>query len=243
MDTNCTLYIDEAGDLGVGRGTEWFVLAGVIVNKSDEKQIREVIRNIRQRLNVNEIHFRKMMSFDKKAYAVSELSKCPFEYITVIANTSMIKLSLKDAAAPSLLSYNHICRYLLERASWLLRDTKRKADIVLSSRGTSRDNDLIEYINKLILYGMNKVSPQFGKIRAETAAKWDMLQLADVCATSMFNMHERNGLNFITPCYAYRLNPHLYRHNGHLEKYGVKYYDDKMMPKRNYFIENAVCQK
>ena len=36
-----TVYIDEAGDLGIGRGTRWFVLSAVIVAKEDESAIRE----------------------------------------------------------------------------------------------------------------------------------------------------------------------------------------------------------
>lgn len=31
MSTNCTVYIDEAGDLGINRGTQWFILSAVIV--------------------------------------------------------------------------------------------------------------------------------------------------------------------------------------------------------------------
>ena len=30
MSEKCTVYIDEAGDLGIGRGTHWFVLTAVI---------------------------------------------------------------------------------------------------------------------------------------------------------------------------------------------------------------------
>lgn len=242
-----TLYIDEAGDLGINRGSDWFVLAGVLVNKIDEPLIRDTIKNIRTKLNINEIHFRKMASFDKKAYATAELNKCPFEYITIIANTNQItlqRLHKNYTEKPSILSYNHVCRYLIERASWLLRDTDRSADIVLSSRGTVRDGDLITYIkDKLISQGNNQIENRFENITAKSASQWDMLQLADVCATSMYNMHQTNGLDFITPCYAYRLNSHLYRHRGKLLKYGIKYYDDTMQPQKTYFIENAICQK
>lgn len=248
MNADCTLYIDEAGDLGIGKGSDWFVLAGVLVNKSDEPNIRETIKNIRTKLNINEIHFRKMVSFDKKSYAVAELDKCSFEYIVIIADTNKINLSKlynEYTEKPSILSYNHVCRYLIERASWLLRDTNRTADIVLSSRGTARDADLISYMqNKLISFGGNQISNHFAKICAKPASSWDMLQLADVCATSMFNMHQFNGLDFITPCYAYRLNKHLYRYKKQtLMKYGIKYYDDAMAPGRQYFITNAVCKR
>lgn len=245
---DCTLYIDEAGDLGIGKGSDWFILAGVIVNKKDEPFIRDTIKNIRTKLNINEIHFRKMVSFDKKSYATSELAKCPFEYITIIADTNKINLQnlyLEYTEKPSILSYNHVCRYLIERASWLLRDTKRTADIVLSSRGTSRDADLISYINdKLIPMDNNKVVNCFEKVTAKSASSWDLLQLADVCATSMYNMHQFNGLGFITPCYAYRLHSHLYRYQGEkLLKYGMKYYDDSMKPAVDYFKEYAICHR
>lgn len=248
MNSDCTLYIDEAGDLGIGKGSDWFVLAGVLINKQDENDIRNTIKNIRSKLNINEIHFRKMVSFDKKSYAVSELAKCKFEYITIIVDTNKLDLrklhSEHTTDRPSILFYNHSCRYLLERFSWLLRDTGRTADIVLSSRGTSRDNELITYIkDKLIPFNGNTIENYFGKISAKTAASWDALQLADVCATSMYNMHQLNGLDFVAPCYTYRLQSHLYRYNGKLLKYGIKYYNDDMQPNRTYFTKNSVCNK
>lgn len=243
---DCTLYIDEAGDLGIGKGTDWFILAGILVNKSDEKDIRLKIKDIRSKINVNEIHFRKMVSFEKKSYVVSELSKCNFKYITIIADTRKITFNRNNnvyTQSPSLLLYNHMCRFLIERASWLLRDANLTADIMLSSRGTSRDRELIDYINKLITYKGNNISNRFEKVLAKSASSWDMLQLADVCATSMFNTHQLNGLEFLTPCHTYKLKSHLYRRNGDLLKYGIKYYSDSMIPRKNYFIENSVCSK
>ena len=32
-----TVYIDESGDLGINRGTQWFVLSAVVVEKSEKK--------------------------------------------------------------------------------------------------------------------------------------------------------------------------------------------------------------
>jgi hypothetical protein len=60
MNNKCTLYIDEAGDLGFNRGTQWFVLSGVIVEKNDEPLIRNIMKNIKSKLNMNNIHFRNM---------------------------------------------------------------------------------------------------------------------------------------------------------------------------------------
>ena len=67
-----TVYIDEAGDLGFGKGTRWFVLTAVIVKKTDEPQIRSKMEQIRQRLNVREIHLRKIQEFYKRGLIVRE---------------------------------------------------------------------------------------------------------------------------------------------------------------------------
>ena len=114
-------------------------------------------------------------------------------YINVIADTN--KLDRSEISSPTV-TYNYLYRMLLERVSWFLRDTGRTADIVLSARGTSRDGELIEYIKeKLIPYGNNQIaSGVFENITAKTANSWDMLQLADVCATTFSVRGKRMGI-------------------------------------------------
>ncbi len=55
MSTKCTVYIDEAGDLGIGRGTQWFVLAAVIINKNAEAHARSVLKTIKKDLKYESI--------------------------------------------------------------------------------------------------------------------------------------------------------------------------------------------
>lgn len=220
-----TVYIDEAGDLGCQRGTKWFVITAVIVDKDKENEIRQIMNVIKSRLNVREIHLRKIMDYYRRSYIVKELKEGCFTYINVIADTNNIRLSPEIA-------YNYMCRMLLERVSWFLRDSKRTADIILSARGTSKDGELIEYIkDKLISFGNNQIaSGVFDKVKAKTANSWDMLQLADVCTTTTFLAHETNGWGFKTPCYFKALKSHLYKHNGKVMKYGMKYFTDEMIP-------------
>lgn len=72
--SDCTVYIDEAGDLGINRGTKWFVLSPVIVEKTDEPNIRAKMNSIKTKLNIKEIHLRKTPDFNKRAYIVRELA-------------------------------------------------------------------------------------------------------------------------------------------------------------------------
>lgn len=244
MSKKCTVYIDEAGDLGIGRGTQWFVLSAIVVNKGQESDIRQKIKSLKSRLNLNEIHFRKLRNHEQKSYVVSVLNECEFDLINVIVDTNKITLNKTvQNGTPSIVTYNYCCRLLLERVSWLLRDTDRIGDIVLSSRGTSRDGELIEYIEeKLLLYNSNEVANRFEKIEAKSAAQWDLLQLADVCATSFFNYHEPNQYGFITPCYSLRLKSHVYIRNGNTRSYGMKYYSSEMEPDKTYFTEKMICK-
>lgn len=226
---NSTVYIDEAGDLGFQRGTQWFVLSAVVVDKQDEPHIRAKLAQIKTRLNVNEIHLRKLPDFYKRAVVVQEISEESFTYMCVIADTNKLDYTKIDSAATA---YNYLCRMLLERVSWFLRDTNRVSDIVLSARGTSRDGELITYIkDRLLTYPNNQiVKTVFERITAKPAGSWDLLQLADICATTMFLTYEKNGWGFRTPCFTKVLSDHLYHYGGRVDRYGIKYFTNEMKP-------------
>lgn len=83
-----TVYIDESGDLGCGTGTRWFIISAVIVDKEDEKKIRQTINEIKTRLNVQEIHLRRIADFYRRAYLVRELNKGKFTYVNIVADTN-----------------------------------------------------------------------------------------------------------------------------------------------------------
>lgn len=241
-----TVYIDEAGDLGINKGTTWFVLGAVIVNKNDEKGIRQKINSIKTFLNCKEIHFRQLRHFEKRAYVVNNIVNEKFTFCCVVMDTTKVKLIPKNKdVSKSVLLYNYACRYLLERVSWLLRDTHRIGDIVLSSRGTARDNELIDYIKNILLkQSDNEIAPVFKKICSKTAPSWDMLQLADVCATSVFMAYEINkNFGFLLPCYAHKLGNKFYKYGPALLNYGLKYFSPEMEPSKSYFTDNSPCSK
>ena len=53
------------------------------------------------------------------------------------------------------------------------------------------------------------------------------MQLADVCATTMFLTYEVNGFGFSAPCFSTAMSNHLYRYRGSLENYGIKIDEQK----------------
>lgn len=238
--SDCTVYIDEAGDLGIGVGTQWFVLTAVIVLKEDERAIRATMERIRSRINVNEIHIRKIKEFNKRAFVSSTLANENFVYMNVLVDTQKFN---KKRIPTSDIAYNFICKYLLQRVSWYLNAHHLTCDLVLSARGTSRDGELIQYIKeKLLPYPSNGINQElFNDITAKTSATWDLLQLADVCATTMFLAYEINGFGFCTPCYSLSLKDHLYRNNGNVESYGIKFFSENMRPNVSELRKHRIC--
>ena len=239
---DCAVYIDEAGDLGINRGTKWFVMSAVIVDKQDEHSIRGNLSAIRTKFNLKELHIRKLMDFNKRAYVVRELSFEQFTYINVLVDTTKLDRALLPSSDTL---YNYVCRYLLERVSWFMRDTDRRGEIVLSARSTSKDNDLIAYIkNKLFQNTENAVfSAAFTKVSAKTSATWDLLQLADVCATTMFLTYEVNTWGFCVPCYSLALQNHLYKYNDNVIDYGIKFFSSEMKPNLEELHKRKICTK
>jgi len=240
--SDCTVYIDEAGDLGINRGTKWFVLSAVIVDKSKEAAIRNKLSAIKSRLNVQQIHLRKITDFYKRALIVREVNNEDFIYMNVLVDTNKFDVTKIPSTT---VAYNYVCKYLLQRVSWYLEAEGKNADIVLSARGTSRDGELIQYIQeKLLPYHGNSINDAvFNKISAKSAGSWDLLQLADICATTMFLTYEVNGYGFTTPCFSTALQEHLYRKNGKVDSYGIKFFTSEMKPDLAEVRSTRICAK
>lgn len=240
--SDCTVYIDEAGDLGINRGTKWFVLSAVVVDNEAEPSIRAKLNAIKSRLNVQQIHLRKIPDFYRRAYIVRELSSESFVYMNVLVDTEKFDIT---KIPNSTIAYNYICKYLLQRVSSYLESQNKVSDIVLSARGTSRDGELIQYISdKLLPYQKNHINANvFQKITAKAAGSWDLLQLADVCATTMFLTYELNGYGFTVPCYSSAMRDHLYRVNADVENYGIKFFRADMKPDVAELRKSRICKR
>ena len=240
--SDCTVYIDEAGDLGINRGTKWFVLSAVIVDKQAEPSIRAKLDAIKSRLNVKQIHLRQIQDFYKRAVIVHELNDEQFTYMNVLVDTTKFDRTKIPSTA---VAYNYVCKYLLQRVSAYMESNGKVCDIVLSSRGTSRDGDLITYItDKLLPFRGNRIKAAcFDKVSAKSAGSWDLLQLADVCATTMFATYEVNGYGFSTPCFSAAMHQHLYRKNNKVDTYGIKFFTRDMKPDVTDVRCTRVCTK
>lgn len=238
--SDCTVYIDEAGDLGINRGTRWFVLTAVVVDKTKEPQLRKRLSTIKTRLNLNAVHMRNISDFSRRAFIIREINEEDFTYMNILVDTNQFD---NTKIPTSIIAYNYVCKYLLQRVSLFMEDTGRVGDVVLSARGTSRDGELIEYIqDKLLPYPGNSINESlFNKISAKTASSWDLLQLADICATTMFWGYEVNGFGFSVPCFSMAMQKHLFKKNQTVLNYGIRFFTHEMKPDFSELRKTRFC--
>lgn len=223
-----TVYIDESGDLGVGKGTTWFVITGAVVGKDEELHCLHTLRKVQNELNCKKIHIREIRDFNKRAYVVRSICDEQFVFASIIINTSKLKIE-----NPSL-TYNYACRLLLERCSWYLRDNDMVANIILSSRGTNRDGQLISYIKNQLIDSPDPsvkiTNIVFTNVTAISAGQRTMLSLPDICATSLFLAYEKDRFGFTYPCFMRRISSRIYKYKGQEINYGIKYFSADMSP-------------
>jgi hypothetical protein len=133
--------------------------------------------------------------------------------------------------------YRYACRLLLERVSWLCRDHHKagqgdgRAEVIFSNRSAMSYDDLRNYLHQLKEDTKN-VRIEWGVIDPNlvSAINHDQLaglQLADAVATSVFYSVHKNQYGEVEDRYLKLIAPIIYRHEGKIEGYGMKFWCDE----------------
>lgn len=138
-----------------------------------------------------------------------------------------------------------MCKYLFQRVSWYLKSNNMVGNIVHLARGTSCDGELIIFIReRLLLYPDNTINTiVFDKVSTKTVDSWNLLQLADVCASTMILTYEINGFDFCFLCFSMALQNHLYQKHSRVDSYGIKFFTSAMKPNVDKLRKCQVCSK
>ncbi len=226
-------YIDESGDEGIKRGTEWLILTAVIVEKDDDLRTSTAIVDIKNALQIphnKPFHWKLIRNkhASKKRLVIDRIARENFHYINIIVNTT----DLEDVNATSKLLYNYFCRFLIERITWFVDDNRGTVEIVFSNRSNTSWVKLEEYIAGLCASGQcqirNNVITQT-EVFETTQRK--MLQFADACASSLGEALNEDVYGYIDERYILKLSDKLYRRKGKLFSYGLKIFPDKHLHK------------
>src|ERR1700674_1880934 len=127
MSGSFVAYVDEAGDDGfTPKSSEWFVLSALITNKADHAAtLQAFVDPVRIRLNKpvkKPLHFRKIRHHQKVPY-IAQLAGASLAAINILVHKP--SLSEPETFGEEHRLYHYAVRLLVERISWLCRDSKR----------------------------------------------------------------------------------------------------------------------
>lgn len=235
MNFNC--YIDEAGDEGIGvGGSRWFIIGAFIVPSELDNDELGMVTEIKKRLNVKVLHWSKLKKHEQKKFVCQELLSKPWEYCCIATDKNHFSIT----GAPNMKRkgklYFYTVRLLFERLSWYARDHGNgKAVPIFEYRSSTSYSDMQDYIDKLSCWepaGAVRISwkniehQKFQLLRKDKCA---LLQASD-CVTGTFRDGlEYNRFDMTEPSYFISLKDRLYRRNGELFSYGIKFLHIKPM--------------
>jgi len=209
-----------------------------VIRAENDLRCVEAMRDVRKALGrpvLAHIHWRKLKHHDKVFYAQA-VAKLPARLFAVCVHKPSIRdrstFQLKDVL------YFYAVRYLLERVSWLARDTAvagegdGRARLVFSERKNMSYSELFSYLDLLKQRqeaGEEDVRVHFqslcldrDKIMVLQPQLRAGLQLVDAWTGAVGNSLEEDKYGNREPRYAKVLSPLVYRHGGVSDSYGLK---------------------
>ena len=215
------VYIDESGDEGIHRGSEWFILTAVIVPKEYDLNLSNKVVTIKEMLGLDrksQLHWNKLNA-EQRIKVIYSLIAENFKIIHVAINTFEIeKLKAKQI-------YPYFMSYLIERVSYYVTSRKASCNIYISTRqdnNKEKNNELKEELmNKRKYHKINVKC--INDIKLQENGKKNLLQLADVCCSSFAQAIKYNTDKEWE--YVIKLGTNIYSSNkGNIIGYGIKFY-------------------
>lgn len=238
-------YIDEAGDDGLnpakyrtpGRGggsSHWLTIGATVWRQSRDldavRWAKEIRDQLPQQKRHKPLHF-KDLDHPQRVMAINGLCDRPMRALAVVANKPIIP---EGTYTQKHQLYHYMCRYLLERLSWLCRDLRPnvpegdgRVKVVFSRRRAMNYDDFQAYIQRL----KDAADPEIRihwpvidipAIEAEDHGKRFGLQLADLVMSGLTAALEPDFYGNVEPRFARMLKPVMYNRGGNYMSYGTK---------------------
>lgn len=212
------VYIDESGDEGIRRGSKYFILTAILVEKSKDLEVAKTVDKIKENLEINiktQLHWNTIKGYPNKLMIMQNVSNTDITIINIVIDTSKINFITTNEI------YNHFSGYLYERICWFVRDKNAVANINISSRGENlTKKNLIDFLKK----NNGKFRIDYSRIKSIKIypnSQKKLLQLADCCCSALgqaLKYNDEKHHNYIT-----YLKKKLYMYKRKYVGYGLKY--------------------
>lgn len=228
-DKEYNVYIDESGDEGINRGSKYFILTAVLVEKEKDLVVCKCIDIIKENLEIamkTQLHWNRIKGYPNKLMIMSNIHKMDITIINIVINTTQISFISSNKI------YNHFSGYLYERICWFVRDKNAVANLNISSRGENLvKENIINFLkanNKKFKIDYSRIK----KIKIYPNSQKRLLQLADCCSSSLGQALKFNDVKRFK--YVYYLKDKFYKCNEKYLGYGLKYVPGNIAPANEF---------
>ncbi len=230
-------YIDESGDEGIRKGSKFFILTAILVEKEKDLEISKTVDDIKREIEINiksQLHWNRIKGLPNKIMIMKKIEELDLLIVNIIIDTSKMNI------LPSKEIYNYFFGYLCERICWIMREKKAIANIYISSRPNLKKDSLIKYLkanSKKHTIDYSKVND----IKILPNKNKKLLQLSDCCCSAL-----GQALKYCdnTHCYYTSILFSKYYHKSkNYLSYGFKYVPgNKKIPKELSTIMNRAIK-
>ena len=216
---NC--YIDESGDEGIHKGSKYFILTAILVEKQKDLGISKCVDNIKENIEINiknQLHWKLIKGYPNKIMIMQTINEMDITIINIVIDTRKIKFIKSDEI------YNHFFGYLCERITWFAKDKNALVNINISSRGNLSKDTLLGFIKS----NTSKFKIDYKRIKdlkIYSNAQKKLLQLADCCCSALGQALKYNDVKHQK--YVSYLVSKYYTSKAKYLGYGLKYVPGK----------------
>ena len=211
------VYIDESGDEGINKGSKYFILTAIIVEKEKDLTVSKSVDDIKTNLEMNiksQLHWKLINGYPNKKMIMETIKNLDIKIINIIVDTKCIKMISSNNI------YNFFSGYLYERICWYMNENNGVAKINISSRGNLSKKALSDYLNSNNHKKFEIDNSKIKSIKIIPNERKKLLQLADCCCSALFQALKYN--NEIHFNYIKQIKNKLYRKGKNLISYGLK---------------------
>ena len=228
------VYVDEAGDRGMNpASSDHFLVSALIVPDALDAQLRLELANLRAQLGRKPgqvLHFRKL-THPQKIKAAQDLAGSS---VSVITSAIICKRTLAGTGpagqTPYITNpdpmYLWALRLLLERVSWWIRDHGGTSSVVTFAHIKNFQTQKLHAYRNALANSQTAIHwPSFAghQFRFAGTNAIELLQLADTCASAIYQAVEPDAYGNFEERYLRALAPKLYRYGqSPVTSYGLK---------------------
>lgn len=222
-------YIDESGDEGIKRGSKYFILTAVLVDKEMDLKVSRIVDKIKENIEIgikSQLHWNRIKGYPNKLMIMSEINNMNIKIINIVIDTSKIMFINSNEI------YNHFSGYLYERICWFARSKDAVVNINISSRGENLSKSkLVDFLQN----HTEKFKIDYSRIKTIKIypnAQKKLLQLADCCCCALGQALKYGDEKHYK--YVSYLKNNFYSYNEKYLGYGLKYVPGNIYPDKEF---------